>query len=316
MSTSTAFWYRNLFKVKLYESFGTSFQQLINNLFQYSVDDFQSIDPWGSWGDGGNDGWVPSKGHYYQVYGPKPNSSTSLSEIVNKAVDDFHKLPGKWSSVRAYYFVYNDRYMGAPAPIASSLQGLKEKYGLEDARVLAGSSLERMFMELSDVEKTFIVGGIPEGKPGFLDARCVGEVLSYLADESSSLPPLLDESAPDFCEKIQFNGLTVPVSDYLRSYQYQASIVDDFLVKREPGLMQSISEEVSKLYADSKTVVQSTQTGFANLRYVWMVEQLIPETMRQHPHSMKAYREAAQVVISKYFETCDVYEHPECASAA
>ncbi|VFN06678.1 MAG: hypothetical protein BECKG1743F_GA0114225_112723 [Candidatus Kentron sp. G] len=46
-----------------------------------------------------------------------------------------------------------------------------------------------------------------------------------------------------------------------------------------------------------------------------MVEQLIPDAMGKHPHSMKAYREAAQIILSKYFETCDAYEHPNSATA-
>lgn len=126
VSAHNVFWYRTLFKVKLYESFGTSFQQMVNQLFQYAIQDFQSIDPWGSWGDGGNDGWIPSKKHYYQVHGPKPNSGSSITDLVGKAVDDFHKLFVKWGEVKGYFFVYNDRYSGAPALVVSNLNKLKE----------------------------------------------------------------------------------------------------------------------------------------------------------------------------------------------
>ena len=117
MTTNDNFWYRTLFKVRLYEASGTLFQQLINQLFQYSVKGFQAIQPWGNWGDGGNDGWVEWKGRYYQVYGPLPTSSVSPVKIVKKAVGDFGKLIEKWEDVQDYYFVYNDRYTGVPGPI-------------------------------------------------------------------------------------------------------------------------------------------------------------------------------------------------------
>lgn len=173
-----------------------------------------------------------------------------------------------------------------------------------------------MFMKLDDGEKECIVGGIPDRTCNFVDASCIGMVLEHLANRDSKLAPFLNESAPNFCEKIAFNGLTEPVSTQLRFYHYQAAIVNDFLEKRDSGLKQSVAEEISNLYTESKLTIPSIESGAANLRYVWMVEKLIPNTMKQNIHSMKAYRDAAQVVLSKYFETCDVYEHPECTNTA
>ena len=126
MGSNDDYWYRTLFKIKLYEASGTSFQKLTNQLFQYGLEGFQSIQPYGSWGGGGNDGWVEKDGSYYQAYGPLPNSSNSPLVAVKKVVDNFKKLPEKWIDVKNYYFVYNDRYEGAPAPIASQLQLLKK----------------------------------------------------------------------------------------------------------------------------------------------------------------------------------------------
>jgi hypothetical protein len=49
---------------------------------------------------------------------------------------------------------------------------------------------------------------------------------------------------------------------------------------------------------------------------MWLLQQIIPATAENHPHTMAAYREAAEIVIAKYFETCDVYEHPDSFTAA
>lgn len=311
MTANDNFWYRTLFKVRLYEASGTSFQQLINQLFQYSVKGFQAIQPWGNWGDGGNDGWVESKGSYYQVYGPLPTSSVSPVEIVKKAVGDFGKLIEKWEDIQNYYFVYNDRYAGVPGPIGSALQKLKKKHGLSDTGVIAGAELEAMFMKLDPETRLSIVGGVPSCEITYVDSRNIGELLTNLADKSDMLPAFLHEEAPDFSEKIIFNGLTEPVSSYLKFFWCQASTIDDFLSRRDIGLSQSIAKEINALYKKGKSVIPESEENASNLRYVWMVEQLIPDAMKKHPHSMKAYREAAQVILSKYFETCDAYEHPD-----
>ncbi|MBU1420045.1 MAG: hypothetical protein KKI15_16290 [Proteobacteria bacterium] len=316
MSGNDNFWYRTLFKVKLFEASGTSFQQLINQLFQYSIEGFQSIQPWGNWGDGGNDGWVELIGSYYQAYGPTPKSSTSPVEAVKKAVTDFEKLPEKWENVKNYYFVYNDRYAGVPAPLASELQKLKKRNGLSGAKAIVGADLEAMFMNLNPEIRQLIVGGVPSCEITHVDPRSVGELLSHLADKSDMFPSFLHETAPDFSEKIVFNGLTEPVSNYLKIFWYQASTIDDFLLCRDIGLSQSISKEVSSLYKKGKSIIPDSQDNAPNIRYVWMVEQLIPDAMKAHPHSMKAYREAAQVILSKYFETCDAYEHPDSTFTA
>ncbi|WP_125925544.1 hypothetical protein [Halomonas aestuarii] len=94
------FLYRQFFKLKVYASHGDSFQNLFSDLMTYYDPAFQAIAPWGSWGDGGNDGWIPSQGHYFQVYGPKPTTSISETVAVKKAVEDFDKLPEKWLDIK------------------------------------------------------------------------------------------------------------------------------------------------------------------------------------------------------------------------
>lgn len=316
MPNENDFWHRLLFKVKLYETYGTSFQQLVNTLFGYSIVGFQAIDPWGNWGDGGNDGWVPSVGHYYQVYGPKPTSNTSPLTVLNKACKDFDKLTEKWSGLNGYMFVLNDRFCGAPAPLASALLGLKTKYSLEETGVICAADLESMFMGLDNDKKMQIVGGIPDNSNLEIDPTAVGTLLSHLADSPAVPPAFLSETAPDFDQKLTVNGLTEPVTSYLRTNYYHVDVVDEFLEVRDPGLKQDISNEVGRLYSDSKSAIPDSDGSAANLRYVWMVENLIPDSVKDHPHSLKAYRQAAQVILAKYFETCDAYEHPVNISSA
>lgn len=315
--SSINFWYRLLFKVKIYEASGDSFQRLVSQIFEWSHPNFQSISPWGNWGDGGNDGWIPSSGQYFQVYGPKPTTQWKPVDVVHKAVEDFKKLPEKWRDIRKYSFVLNDRFSGIPSELASALQKLKLDHNLEDAGAIGSAELESLFMALEEDQRQVIVcGGVPYDIPDFIDSRAVGELLSHLADNSSFQSGFLDEPPPDFEIKMAFNGLSGQIVHLLRACSYQIITVEEFLRCRDAGLQQAISEEIRRLYGESKVIIPDEDSDAANVRYVWMVDKLIPDKIRQHPHTMKAYRDAAQIILAKYFETCDVYEHPERITTA
>ncbi len=311
MNAGDNFWYRTLFKLKLYEASGESFQKLFQDVMIYRYPEFEPVQPHGNWGDGGNDGWFPSERRYFQVYGPKASKTTeSLSTIIGKITGDFDKILQKWPKAKSYHFVYNDRFDGIPALLSQAMIALQEQYKLEEAKVWHAGTLEQLFMELVDDQKMSIIGGIPSETPDFIDPQAVSELLTHLADNIIDISSFLSESAPDFDRKIQLNGLTQPVTNYIHFYYYQSHDVDLFLQKR-PGMTQSISGELKEIYERSKENISNKVDGYPNIRYVWMIEELIPPQMKQHPHSLKAYREAAQVVLAKYFETCDAYEHPD-----
>lgn len=314
-SAHNDFWNRKLFKLKLYEASGNSFQRLFNSLMQYSLPGFQSVAPWGNWGDGGNDGWCPNENRYFQVYGPEATTELNPVQAATKSVADFNKLKEKWATIERYHFVCNDRFCGMPAPIGNMLQILALNEGLIEATPVSAADLERRFMALSVSEKMEIVGGIPSEYPDFIDPTAVSDLLTHLADHPNPSFIPLDVTGPDFNDKIVLNGITSPVSDLLRNLSYQVDDVNRFLKARDIGLAQQIATEIRELYLRSTSAIPDSSDA-PNERYVWLVESLIPHSMRRHPHSMVAYRLAAQVIIAKYFETCDAYEHPNCLNPA
>lgn len=310
------FWYRTLFKLKLYEVSGESFQSLFNKIADYRYPDkFQSVAPYGNSGDGGNDGWIEVEKRYFQVYGKKADSNPNINYILSKATGDFEKIKGTWGSVSCYHFVYNDRFEGVPAPVAKVVSDLKLLHNLKESNVWDSRKLEKLFMELDSDQRSCIIGGIPSEIPEFIDSRLISELLRHLADNVSGISSFLEQSAPDFSQKIRMNGLTEPVISYLKKYSYQVQDVEDFLGQRDIGLKQSIANEMQEIYKQSLSEIPES-TDAANIRYVWMVEKLIPQSATKHPHSFKAYREAAQVILASYFEICDIYEHPSTIATA
>lgn len=192
---------------------------------------------------------------------------------------------------------------------------MQSRHALREASAWGAGRLEGIFMELSPDQKEAIVGGIPADVPEFIDSRAVGELLSHLADKDASIPDFMSDQAPDFADKIQVNGLSAQVGSFLTYFFYQIQTVDDFLHARGIHQAQAIALELRSFYEESLRVIPDTAEHAPDLRYVWLVEQLIPAQAYSHPHSLKAYREAAQVILAKYFEVCDVYEHPDRITA-
>lgn len=312
-SGSDDFWYRKLFQLRVHGASGDAFQQLVSEIYGYAVPDFQPVTPWGNWGDGGNDGWIPSTGHYLQLYGPKPTTSLDPVGALKKALTDYDKLTttGKWKDVREYSFVLNDRFQGIPAPIASELQTLQTNKGLVRAGGIGAGKLEQLFMSLPVDQRQMIVGGVPASSLSFIPVNAVGELLTELADRAESSFPLLKVGiAPEFSEKLKFNNLCDAVSMQLKAYSYHVPTIDAFLDRRDPGLKQAIAQEVQALYQQSKTEIPDGVPDAPDLRYVWLTDKLVPAIAASHRHTLRAYRESAQIVLAKYFETCDAYESP------
>jgi hypothetical protein len=318
MSTIRDYWYRTTFRLRVHEASGDAFQLLFNKVMHYWDPRFQSIVPWGNWGDGGNDGWIQEDGHYHQLYAPKvlTDKTDTASTALSKAIDDYDKLPKKWAAVQRYTFVMNDRFGGMPAPIEAALQKLKIDKTLIEAGSLSTSQLLTRFMSLPIEVRHDVVGFVPDGEDGIVDNRAMGELLMSLANRGLDELLFLQETAPDFDKKIVFNGITTPIAERIRFNSQRLHLVDAFLDNADIGSRQAIAQELHSLYEASRVAIPATEPESADDRYLWLLLEIIPASAKKHPHSVAAYREAAEMVVAKYFETCDVYEHPNGAPAA
>lgn len=311
---SDTFWYKLVFKIRLYEADGMNFQNIVNSIFGETYEDFQKIAPWGSDGDGGNDGYIKSAGHYLQVYGPKARSAWKPADAARKAHEDFSKLFEKWQNIKKYSFVLNDRFQGIPTPVEQTLQNIQKKHNISCESVSC-ENLTKMLMKLGyDIVKE-IIGYVPDKKPDFIDERAVGELIDHLANNITPISTERRGRAPDFNDKIKFNRLSDVIGARLQSNSYQTSRVIDFLTIGRPWTAQHIAQELDKLYRDSKKTIPDTEKDAADLRYVWMLDNIVPPDKKTHPHTWKAFQEAAEVILAHFFEACDVYDKPATSSS-
>lgn len=140
------------FKLKIYKSNGTEFQSFFEEIMEASYSDFQKIRPYGNRGDGGNDGYIPSTGTYYQVNAPK-NPDEKDAEAAKKLKEDFEKVKTNWdriSEVKSYHFVFNDKWHGSTIVIEEALAELRIDHPGIKFLLFTPRRLENIFFELKN----------------------------------------------------------------------------------------------------------------------------------------------------------------------
>jgi hypothetical protein len=288
---------RILFKNKILESDGQRFEDLFTSIMNYYERDFIQIKPWGNIGDRKNDGYIKSRGIFFQVFAPE-DIRNSYPAVVTKAFEDFQGLKNQWDPVNEYYFVVNDKYKGVNADSEKCLAAIKRDYHLNEAGFLTAKDLENHLFELDDDAIISVVGFLPDPKNiTTLDYSVIAEVIDYI----SSIPVVTLEDSlvvPDWDEKIKFNGLCGLEQKYLENGFLQVSSLEKYLNNNSNFLSDELKNKVRSKYLN-------LSKRLSGKGLFWeMVNSLIP---RQN----NIYQSHVIVIISKYFETCDVFEEPE-----
>lgn len=138
------------FWLKIHEKSSNEFQSFFENIMQSYDPTFRKIRPYGSDGDGGNDGYFSSKGIYYQVFSPL-DPALKDAEAAKKWKRDFKKLKDNWdeiSTVKEYYFVFNDKNFGTSRHLEKTRSELQEKYPEIKFEIFTPKNLESTFFSL------------------------------------------------------------------------------------------------------------------------------------------------------------------------
>ncbi|MBP6945510.1 hypothetical protein KBD61_03200 [Patescibacteria group bacterium] len=110
---------RNKFKLEIYQSKGSAYQDFFTRIMTKAFPDFLCVKTQGSKGDEKNDGFIPSRGVYYQVYAPE-NPFERVTDAIEKCQKDFTGLMKRWhleTPIKEFYFAFNDEYRGTVALI-------------------------------------------------------------------------------------------------------------------------------------------------------------------------------------------------------
>lgn len=299
------------FENLLLRSPGEQFQRIFNELMSRAHRDYVAVQPWGAHGDRGNDGYIPNEWRFFQLYAPSGSESSPVASS-KKALADFQKLLAAYAQLRHYHFVLNDRFQGIPAPVAEALGAIKVRNGqMGDVSPIGSHQLRSKFEELDENARVLIVGDLPSTVPKELDLTVLGSLLKDLADADPDDIALSRIELPaEFEVKADFNRFDQKTKEQLKHYARRSHLVEKLLQSRGPQWLQAVSEEVGVRYRSLSHVRDP------NEKILRLVELLVPSSAANHPHSLKAYRESALLVIAKYFEACDVFENPNSTYSA
>lgn len=288
---------RILFQNKIYKADGQAFEDIFTATMNYSCKDFRSIKPWGNIGDRKNDGYIKSEGVYYQVYAPE-DIRKSYIDAVNKIKTDFIGLHKQWAPVNKFYFVVNDKYNGVNADCEQTIQEIMSAFKLKDARILTAKDLEDKVFSLDDDQIFTIVGYLPDpGNLKNIDYSILNEIIAHIMNLPIDSSKEYEITLPDLDEKIQFNQLSSITANYLYNGLMKVVCLEEYLSNNSNFVADSLRDKLSEVYQNEKAK-HSGDSLFWNI-----VDRLSPDIKQK-------YQSIVIIIMSKYFEACDIFEEP------
>lgn len=296
---------RILFQNKLFKSNGQGFEDLFVSVMIANNPNFEPVKPHGNEGDQKNDGFNKKTGQYYQVYAPE-----GLSNKENIALDKLKKtikgLFDYWngiSSIKEFYYVINDKYLGAWPSVHSELAEISKEFQIITGTFLS-KDLEDAFLSLSEEKSIGIIGFLPSSS-SIIDVNIstLGWIVDYLM--KFNLKPIDEHfpENPDFDKKILFNKLSKYYGLLLTTAFYQDYIINDYFSLNSQFVKQDLKLVFSDFYKEAQIQIPEGIDNRSDsiFQYIWE---------KSSPENTKAAKEAVLVLMAHYFESCDIFDEP------
>lgn len=307
---------RLMFKNKVLSADGQQFENLFVAVMGYARPDFRPIKPQGKIGDRKNDGCEPTVGRYYQVYAPE-DSTTKESQSVKKIETDFAGLINYWGTlhptgIKEFFFVLNDRYKGPFPTTQKALSNIQKNHSLQKADVFLCQDIEDViFGELSDDQIQTVIGYIPDVSMIVkVDYQILTEVVGHILKNIPNNAVQGKLITPEFENKLIFNDLSA-AAPYLKAGSFQSNAVESFFERNSDFALHAIRQSLNDMYMDA------TQEGFIanptcgltvqDQMYFYILSSATPTVGKGQ---LPATQRAVQVLLSYFFESCDIFEMP------
>ncbi|MBP9709523.1 hypothetical protein KBD61_00685, partial [Patescibacteria group bacterium] len=165
--------------------------------------------------------------------------------------------------------------------------------------------LEDVFLGLSEEKAFDIIGYIPEPESiDQVDYEVLTEVVKYLLNNAKPLSPDASLRVPNFEEKISFNQLSKEVGALLNTASFQASVLYDFFQNNSAYSRQNLRDIFSDIYNSGLQEFNGTITNRSDLIFFYILKM-------SSPKDSKSAQDATLVLMSYFFESCDIFEEPK-----
>lgn len=286
---------RILFENKIRRSDGNTFEDLFTQIMNYAEPEFEQIKPWGNIGDRKNDGFIRSKGIFFQVFAPE-DIKKSYPDAISKLKRDFSGLLKHWSPVNEFYFVVNDKYDGVHADANQTIADIVKNFSLIKGKILTAKDLERIVFDLPDELILRIVGFLPDCEQiTNLDFSVLNQVIGFIM----KLPNRKVKGVikfPDWDEKIVFNNISKETKQYLDTASFNLGALNEFLAN-ESFLAEELQKKLIGIYEELKL---SCNGDFL----FWEI------VNKCSPRNEQIFLSPIVTIMAKYFESCDIFEEP------
>jgi hypothetical protein len=286
---------RILFENRIRRSDGNAFEDLFTQVMNYAEPEFEQIKPWGNIGDRKNDGFIRSKGVFYQVFAPE-DISKSYPDTIVKLEKDFSGLVSQWNPVKEFYFVVNDKYKGVHADANQTIADIVKNFSLIKGKILTAKDLERIVFDLPDELILRIVGFLPDYEQiANLDFSALTQVVGFIM-KLPVIPVSGQIKFPDWDEKIIFNNLSKGTKQFLDTASFNLGALNEFLAN-ESFLAEELQKKLIGLY-------EELMPNYNGDSLFW---EIVNKCM---PKNEQVFLTPILTIMAKYFESCDIFEEP------
>jgi hypothetical protein len=293
-----------IFKNRILESDGQAYEDFFVEVMTKHNPNFEPIKPQGQIGDKKNDGFDKTTGTYYQVYAPEDLTKRE-NKALTKLEEDFGGLYKNWnyiSPLKTFRYVLNDKYKGTYPSVHEALIALESKYTI-DCKTFLNKDLENIFWEIDDNKITSIIGFLPvPDLISDIDFTILREVVEFIMKIEIDYRK---ESRPlnlDFHDKIQFNNLSELPANLLKVGSYQKGNVDEYFHLKSEFTKEDLRKRFVELYNDGIESLQN-EVDKNDAIFFYIMESASPQ-------KTKSVNDAVIVLMSYYFEYCDIFEPP------
>ncbi|WP_347292820.1 ABC-three component system protein [uncultured Brachyspira sp.] len=300
-----------MFENKIYGCEGQAFEDLFSLIMKelYS-EDFQQVKPYGNFGDRKNDGYIKSTGTFFQLYAPSNiEKKTTIKNAINKLETDFSGLLNYWSkftNVKNFYFVINDKFKGCDARIHETINKLQFNNKNINICLFTSSELLDYFRKLS-IEKKYRIIGYINSKVNLktVDLHCISKVIEHIINNTITDPDAVLNrlKAPDIKEKIKVNNLDA-FGDFLIAGNLQYNVIDRYY-SNNPEAKLVLQEKVISLYREKLKNNSNKDIVFAE-----MSKDMIPYTDNEEYNNSLIFS-AIYVILAYFFQVCDIGDEPK-----
>lgn len=293
-------WFYSQFLSLSIRKTGFEWQQFVTDLMHARHGGaFIQVDPAG-YGDKGCDGWVDDL--MLACYGAVRPEPTSVSRKIR---EDFGKALANWSAFMTRWAFVHNNAAGLVEMVArgvidlrSSRSDLPVKIEIWSPQVLWNHCTEGVSRE----KLALVIGSPPSDHPAGMSylARCVESLARTRRQDG------LDPLPPVPFGKIEANDFGPEVSSLIRRFQIQTGHVRYYFRQAPPGEQAQVKETLWAKYDGFVAQLENSDAVFHAL-----CDDLIEDAFRGNEFSdLEEQRSAAIMVVTHFFEICEIFKVP------